>query len=344
MRQARHGSGLLGGMRFLILGGTGWLGRTVAATALERNHEVACLARGSAGPVAQGAELVRADRDRDDAYEQVAGQHWDAVLDLARQPGHVRNAVAQMRTVGAHYLFVSTGNVYADHRAADQNEDAQLLPALEGEAMTSMAEYGEAKVSCEQAVLGAFGAGRSLIARAGLIGGPGDESGRSGYWPWRFSSPAGPDCSVLVPDDSRQQSQLIDVRDLAAWLVRCAEDGTAGIFNAVANRMALSQHLALARGVAGHTGRIVPASTEWLVGQEVNSWAGPRSLPLWLDDPEWFGFTARATSRAEAAGLSARPLEQTLTDTLVWELSRPQPGPHGAGLTDPEERELLVRI
>jgi nucleoside-diphosphate-sugar epimerase len=208
--------------------------------------------------------------------------------------------------------------------------------------MSSPEEYGEAKVACEQAVLGAFGAARSLIARAGLIGGPGDESGRTGYWPWRFSSPAAADGAVLVPDDPRQQSQLIDVRDLAAWLVRCAEDGTAGVFNAVANRMGLSKHLEIARSVAGHAERIVPASTEWLVAQGVNSWAGPRSLPLWVDDPEWFGFTARDTSRAEAAGLAARPLEQTLTDVLQWEQSRPHPGPHGAGLTDTEERELLA--
>lgn len=186
-------------------------------------------------------------------------------------------------------------------------------------------------------------AGRSLIARAGLIGGPGDESGRSGYWPWRFATAAGTDHAVLVPGDPRQQSQLIDVRDLAAWLVRCAEDGTAGTFNTTANRMALSEHLAIARGIAGHAGRVVSASTEWLSGQGVNSWAGPRSLPLWLDDPNWFGFTTRDSSRAEAAGLSARPLKQTLSDVLEWEQSRPQAGPHGAGLTDTEESELLAR-
>lgn len=140
-------------MRLLILGGTAWLGRTMAAAALERGHEVACLARGSAGAVAKGARLFRADRDHDDAYEQAVGLHWDAVLDVARQPGQVRRAVAHLEPVSARYLFVSTGNVYADHRASDQNEDAPLLRALTGEAMSSMAQYGEAKVACEQAVL-----------------------------------------------------------------------------------------------------------------------------------------------------------------------------------------------
>jgi nucleoside-diphosphate-sugar epimerase len=334
---------LLDDVRLLILGGTAWLGRALAMAGLDRGHEVACLARGSAGAVPQGARFVRADRDRDDAYDGVVARRWDAVIDVARQPGHVRRSVSNLKRVCARYLFVSTGNVYADHGTPDQAEDAPLLPALEADSMSSSAEYGEAKVACEHAVLGGFGDDRSLIARAGLIAGPGDESGRSGYWPWRFASPADSAGAVLVPDDARQQSQLIDVRDLATWLVDCAENGVAGVFNAVANRMSLSDHLGIARSVTGHAGQVVPASTDWLSGHGVTSWAGPRSLPLWIDDPGWFGFASRDTSRAEAAGLAARPLEHTLADVLEWELSRPQPGPHGAGLTDAEERALLAQ-
>lgn len=64
-------------------------------------------------------------------------------------------------------------------------------------------------------------------------------------------------------------------------------------------------------------------------------------MPLWLDDPDRYGMNARDTSRARAAGLVTRPLDQTLTDPLAWELARPEPGPHGAGITDKEERSLL---
>lgn len=70
-------------------------------------------------------------------------------------------------------------------------------------------------------------------------------------------------------------------------------------------------------------------------------WMGPTSLPLWIDDPDWYGMNDRSTARARAAGLTTRPLEDTLTDTLAWEESRPDPGPHGAGLTDDEEHQLL---
>lgn len=116
------------------------------------------------------------------------------------------------------------------------------------------------------------------------------------------------------------------------------------MFNTAGEPRPLEDHLATARSVAGHTGPLVPASPGWLAEQGVESWMGPRSLPLWLDDADWHGMSARNTSRARAAGLVTRPLEQTLADTLAWEQSRPDPGPHGAGLTDEEERRLLARL
>ena len=331
-------------MRFLVLGGTAWLGRTVATDAAARGHEVACVARGDSGDVAPGVRFVRADRDRDDAYDQVLDEHWDAVIDVARQPGHVRRAVGRLEPVAAHYLFVSSGNVYASQREVNQDESAPLLQPLESDVMDTMELYGAAKVACENAVTAGFGPERSLIARAGLIGGPGDSSGRTGYWPWRFARPSNPDGIVLIPNGPDVPTALVDVRDLAAWLVTCAESGIAGVYNTNANHMLLHDHLAVARAVAGHTGPLLSAPPRWLTDHGVQSWSGPASLPLWLDDPDWYGMNARDTSRAHAAGLLPRPLHETLADTLTWELSRPHSGPHGAGLTDEEEQALLESL
>ena len=328
-------------MRLLVLGGTAWLGRTVAADAAGRAHAITCLARGDSGDAPDGVRLVRADRGRSDAYDRVTGEGWDAVIDVACQPGQVRRAVAALEPVADRYLFVSSSSVYASQREPDQDESAPVLPALASDVMDSMADYGRAKVACEQAVTAGFGSERSLLARAGLIGGPGDSSGRSGYWPWRFARPSDPAGAVLVPDAPRLATAVVDVRDLAAWLVDCVEAGTAGVFNAGANRMPLADHLAVAREVAGHTGPVVTAPADWLLARGVSNWAGTMSLPLWLDDPDWQGMNARDTGRAVAAGLVARRLGQTLADTLEWELSRPDPGPHGAGLTDEQERGLL---
>jgi len=285
--------------------------------------------------------FVRADRDRADAYDLVAGERWEAVVDVARQPGHLRRAVAALEPAAGRFLFVSSGNVYASQRELDDDDDAALLPPLQSDVMESMEQYGEAKMACEQAVTGAFGAGRTLIARVGLIGGPGDGSGRSGYWPWRFARPSNRQGAVIVPDAPDVPTAVIDVRDLATWLVSCTEAGTAGIFNAGGNPLPLADHLAEVRAVAEHTGPLVSAPGDWLLEHGVQNWSGPRSLPLWLDDREWYGMNARDNTRARAAGLVTRPLEQTLTDTLAWELARPEPGPHGAGLTDEEERNLI---
>ncbi len=328
-------------MRLLVLGGTAWLGREVAAAAVSRGHEVTCLARGSSGEVPAEVRFVRADRDRADAYDLVAGERWEVVVDVARQPGHVRRAVAALEPAARRFLFVSSGSVYASQRELDEDEDAPLLAPLQSDVMESMERYGQAKVACEQAVTGAFGAGRTLIARVGLIGGSGDGSGRSGYWPWRFARPSNHRGAVLVPDAPDVPTAVLDVRDLAAWLVSCAEAGTAGVFNAAGSPLPLADHLAEARAVGGHTGPLVSAPGDWLVEHAVQNWSGPRSLPLWLDDRDWYGMNARDTTRAQAAGLVARPLAQTLTDTLAWELARPELGPHGAGLTDEEERDLL---
>jgi nucleoside-diphosphate-sugar epimerase len=328
-------------MRLLILGGTAWLSREVARTAQNRGDAVTCLARGTSGPAADGAELVTADRNRPDAYDAVRDRDWDAVVDVSRQPGQVRSAVAALRDRAAHYVFVSSISVYADVAESGRDESSPLLPPLAGDVMESMADYGPAKVTCEQHVRQGFGAERSLVARVGLIGGPGDRSGRSGYWPLRFRRPAAPDGAVLVPDAPDLPTSVIDARDLAAWLVEAARQRTAGVLNACGPVHALADHLDTARTVAGHNGPVVAVPPSWLTEQQVQAWMGERSLPLWLDDPSEFGLSALDSGAAYAAGLAARPLAETLADTLEWELGRPANQPRPAGLTDAEERELL---
>jgi hypothetical protein len=210
--------------------------------------------------------------------------------------------------------------------------------------METMESYGEAKVACEDHVLRGMGGDRALIARAGLIGGPGDVSDRSGYWPLRFARPASSDGAVLVPDAPDLVAQVIDVRDLATWIVDAAERGVTGRFNATGESVPFLQHLETARAVAGHAGPVVRADPGWLQSLGVQEWTGPRSLPLWLADPAWVGLNAADGSRARAAGLVTRPLRETLADTLAWETTRDPARTRRAGLSDEQERALLEAL
>lgn len=344
-------------MRVLVLGGTAWLGRTVAVEAVARGHEVTCAARGSEEPPA-GVTFVRVDRDEDDGLTSTSGLagRWDAVVDVSRQPGHVRRAVRDLDT--DHWVFVSTSNVYARFDAVDQPEEAPRRAPLVGDVMADMGSYGEAKVACEDAVAAATAAVDSTvtatIVRSGLIGGPGDASGRTGYWPWRFAHPVGRSTMssgpaedaravpiVVVPDDSAFPCAIIDVRDLAAWIVTAAERHLHGVFNAAGPTTTLDEVLTTAAHVANSRAYRHPLGAEHLRGLGIQGWMGPASLPLWIDDPDWRGFATLDTSRARAAGLTTRPLADTLRDALADEETRTANNPRRAGLSDEDERRVL---
>ncbi len=326
-------------MRVLVLGGTAWLGHCIASTAQQRGHQVTALARGQSGPAPDGVELVRADRTAPGAYDEVAAREWDAVVEVGRQPGQTAAAVEALGGGRAHWVFVSSCSAYATHHDPGAAEDAALLDPVTEDG-DDPETYGGRKVACERALQGDLEPGRLAILRSGLIAGPGDLSGRTGYWPLRFAHPATDDGTVLVPD-SPLATQLIDVRDLAVWVVHIAQTGVAGTFNASGPQVPLAEHLAAARRVAGHTDDVVRVSPEWLADHEVQPWAGPRSLPLWLPLPEYAGFMARDTSAAHAAGLSCRPLVETLEDTLAWEVLQGPGRQRRAGLSPMEERQLV---
>jgi 2'-hydroxyisoflavone reductase len=319
-------------MKLLLLGGTRFLGRAIAVEALARGMEVTCLARGTSAPP-DGVTFVRADRNDDIALSPVSQQHWDAVIDVSMQPGQVRRAVRDLST--DHVVIISTSSVYATGDRLEQDEDAPILAALDGDIMTDMSTYGPAKVACEEAVRASTVT--STIIRSGLIGGPGDTSGRSGYYPWRFAHPTGED--VLVPDDPDFPCALIDVDDLAAWAVTAAQNRIAGTFNATGPTTPLANVLETARRVAGEQAPPPqPVPVEILRAAGVQSWMGPKSLPLWIDDPaDRYGATAD-TRAARAFGLTTRPLEETLARALEYEERRDTP--RRAGLSDADEQQL----
>jgi nucleoside-diphosphate-sugar epimerase len=322
----------------LILGGTSWLGGAVARLALQRGHRVTCLARGRSGTVPPGAEHVVADRWLAGAYGEVADRAWDTVLDVSWQPELVRGAASALAGRTEHWLYVSSASAYADRRP-DSDESAPVHEPWRGSGEVTVEQYGPAKVACEQAVRSVAGE-RSCVCRPGLIAGYGDLSDRFGYWPARMGRIAVAGEPVLVPRLDGAV-QVIDVDDLARWLVHVIEHQVTGVYNAVGDVHTMADVLDACGDLAAARPALVPVTDDWLLDRGVAPWSGDESLPLWLP-AEYAGDMTRRNDAARAAGLDIRPLRATVAAALTWERELGLERPRRAGLTPAREVELLA--
>ncbi len=327
-------------MKLLVLGGTVFLSRAVVASALARGHDVVAVNRGRSGTVPDGARHVVRDR-ADGIPHELAAEGFDAVVDVARTPSHVRTAVAALAR--AHWVFVSSISVYADDATPGGGPGVLPLHAPEHDDVDLRARpeaYGPMKVACEQLVRD--GAASSVVVRPGLVVGPHDPTGRFTYWTARLArwDTGSPD--VLAPGDPGDLVQVVDVRDLADWLVTLAETRTDGVLDGIAPAVPIGTFLDDVASGCGAAPRWRWASHEQLERLDVAPWAGERSLPLWLPRPAYDGMMSHDAGPALAAGLAPRPLAETARDTLGW--WRAAPGAAVTGLTASQEADVLAAL
>jgi 2'-hydroxyisoflavone reductase len=333
-------------MRILILGGTGFIGPHQVRYALSRGHHVTVFNRGRRPDdfPPQVEELV-GDRNTSD-LKALEGKTWDVCIDNPTTlPFWVRDAAKVLKGKVGHYLFVSTESVYASHARPGEDETAPTAAYVGADAFAERGPvkpefYGPLKAVSEAEARAQFGANATTIVRPGLIVGPGDETDRFTYWPVRMARGG----EVLAPGDGSDPIQYIDARDLSEWIVRLAEQKTAGTFNAIGPAKPFDTR-ALLTGVAKGVGAKpsyawVPAS--WLEQKQVHGWS---DLPLWLPGQgDTAGFHRRTNAAAVKAGLTLRPLETTSADTLAWWNTLPaeRRAKPKTGLTPEREAELLA--
>jgi 2'-hydroxyisoflavone reductase len=325
-------------MRVLVLGGTVFLGRHLVETALARGDDVTIFNRGVHGPDLY-PEVERLQGDRDGGLDALRGREWDAVVDTSGYfPRVVRQSAELLADAVGHYTFVSSGSVYANHSRPGTNERSATiaLPPDTPEELSSPEAYGGFKAECERVVEEVL-PGRALSVRAGVIAGPHDPTNRFTYWAERLARGG----DVLAPEPRDQPVQVIDARDVAGWILRMAEGHGVGVYGAVGRVMTMEDLL----GRIG--GPVTWVDERFLVDAGVEPF---QDLPLWLApnvDPDWAAFLAVDGSKAFAAGLEPRPVEDTARDTLAWaETAEPQAKDIGvamapAGLAQERERELL---
>jgi 2'-hydroxyisoflavone reductase len=282
--------------------------------ALARGHTVTLFNRGRTNPELF-PDVEKLVGDRNDDLTALEGGEWDVVIDnSASIPRWVRQSAQLLKDSAGLYMFTSSISAFADFTTAGMDETAPV-GVLEDPTVEEITgeTYGPMKAACEQEAEKAF-PGRATIVRPGLIVGPWDPTDRFTYWPVRIDRGG----EVMAPGDGTDPVQIVDGRDLGAWMIRLAEEGHTGIYNATgpASRMTISEMLEGIRGATGSDATFTWVDAGFLEEHEVQPWM---QMTVWVPSTgEFAGLAQVNCEKAIAAGLAFRPLAETARDTLAW--------------------------
>ncbi|MCM1968182.1 NAD-dependent epimerase/dehydratase family protein [Streptomyces sp. G1] len=325
-------------MKLLMLGGTEFVGRAITEDALSRGWDVTVFHRGHHAPP-PGTTALHGDRTAPGGLDALAEGEWDFVVDTwGSAPTAVRDSARLLAGRVGRYVHISSRSVYSYPAPAGLAEDG---PLVEGSPDAEATAYAEDKRGGELAVLDAFG-DRALMLRAGLILGPYENVGRLPWWLNRIAR-GGP---FLAPGHPDLPLQYIDVRDLARFSLDAAEAGLGGAYNTISPVGHTTMGGLLAACAAATGSDAEPRWTDAAVLEKagVEPWV---ELPVWVPEGEMHDFMFGGdVTKALAAGLVCRPVEETAADTWAWLQTLGGVAPHRAdrpmkGISAEREAELL---
>ena len=317
-------------LKILILGGSQFIGPALVEIARRRGHSISVFNRGITekrkGSLGDDIERLVGDRDPDkgNGIKALEGKKWDVCIDdSGYYPRHVKAVAELLASNVSQYIFVSSISAYAHNDKAGQDETAELATLADPtvETMGDSGEfYGGLKVLCEQAAEKAL-PGRTTIVRPGFIVGPGDPTDRFTYWPWRVQhvGKEGYGNEVLAPGTPGDPIQVIDVRDLAAFLVHISEERTIGVFNACGPGEKLTMGKLLDESKRVCAPGSDAAEFTWVNAKFIRDYPGEINTTIWIPpEGESIGFHQWRNDRAVAAGMTFHPIADTIRDTVAW--------------------------
>jgi 2'-hydroxyisoflavone reductase len=294
----------------LVLGGTGFIGPHLVRYAVSRGHRVTIFTRGR-HDAELPTEVIRLQGDRNGQLDSLKGKRWDAVIDdSATNPSWVTQSTELLAPVVGAYMFTSSTGVYYPYLERGIDESRAVRYDLHDPKNLSET-FGVAKSQCERQVFKAFG-DRAIVVRPTYIVGPGDTTDRFPYWPVRLAKGG----EVLAPGHADDPMQVIDVRDLAEFMVHLLETGRRGVYNVAGPREPLT-----ARRFYDLAARAIGAEVRYTYVDDYDFLAAhgiDESIPWALLRGNDFGMMSVKNDKAIASGLAFRPLADTVRDTLAW--------------------------
>ncbi|WP_042802350.1 NAD-dependent epimerase/dehydratase family protein [Streptomyces sp. C] len=297
-------------MRLLMLGGTEFVGRAITEDALDRGWEVTVFHRGHHAPP-PGTAALHGDRTAPGGLAALAEGEWDLVVDTwSGAPTAIRDSARLLAARAGRYAYVSSRSVYAYPAPVGLTEDG---PVVDGSPDAGSTAYAEDKRGGELAALDAFG-DRALLVRAGLIIGPYENVGRLPWWLDRTAR-GGP---MLAPGPRDLPLQYIDARDLARWTLDAAAAGLGGPYDLVSPRghATMGTLLDACAAATGTTPELRWTDADAIREAGIEAWT---ELPIWLPEGELHDYMFGSdVTKALAAGLVCRPVQETVADTWAW--------------------------